>query len=68
MIALKKLYREKDYHNVEIKASLQDDETSDKAIAIFTIDENKKTQIKEYFLRGIRLSQIKAVAFTYFYS
>ncbi len=67
VIALKKLYREKDYHNVEIKASLQDDEKSDKVIALFTIDENKKTQIQRVFFEGNKAfpaKQLRSLIFT----
>lgn len=67
IIALKKLYREKDYHNVDIKAHLQDDDKSDKVIAVFTVDENKKTQIQRVFFEGNKAfasKQLRSLIFT----
>lgn len=67
IIALKKLYREKNYHNVSIEAQLLDDEKSDKVIAEFTIDENKKTQVQRVFFEGnkaFNAKQLRSLIFT----
>lgn len=48
---LKKLYREKNYHNVAIEAHLED-AGQGKVNAVFTIDENKKSSIQRVFFEG----------------
>jgi outer membrane protein insertion porin family len=51
-IALKKLYKEKDYHNAEVEAKLKDDESTGKVTAIFIIKENKKSVVQRVFFEG----------------
>lgn len=66
-IALKKLYREKDYHHAEVEAKLVEDENSDKVTAIFTIKENKKSIIQRVFFEGNKAfssKQLRAFIFT----
>ncbi len=47
---LKKMYRDKDYHNVQIQASLQTDDN--KATVVFDIKENHKSLVKRVFFTG----------------
>jgi outer membrane protein insertion porin family len=66
-IALKKLYREKNYHDVDIKATLKEEKESDKVSAIFTIDENKKTIVQRVFFEGNKAfsdKELRSIIFT----
>lgn len=67
VIALKKLYRDKDYHAAEISAELQEDPETDKVTAIFTIQENKKSVVQRVFFKGNKAftdKQLRALIFT----
>ena len=67
VIALKKMYRDKDYHHVDIEAKLVEDENSDKVNAQFTFKENQKTCIQRVFFEGNKAftsKQLRALIFT----
>lgn len=67
VIALKKLYREKNYHHVDIKAELIADQKTDKVDALFTIEENKTTQVQRVFFEGNKAfpsKQLRSLIFT----
>ena len=50
---LKKLYGEKDFHSVEIEATLEPVEQDPNAVrAVFTVNEGKKTHVKRVFFKG----------------
>ena len=49
-LALKKLYRDKDYHQATVEGTLEDD--GQKVTAIFTINEGKKTAVRRVFFEG----------------
>lgn len=63
---IKKLYGEKDYHNVAIDARLED--INDKTVnALIKIEEGKKTHVKRVFFTGnnsISESMLKSLIFT----
>lgn len=62
---LKKLYRDKDYHNVEIFPELKI--VGDKATLIFTIKEHAKTAVKRVFFEGnchVTSKKLRSIIFT----
>lgn len=62
---LKKLYREKDFHNAAIATTIED--VDGNTTAKITIDENKKTLIKRVFFKGndvISSKKLRNVIFT----
>lgn len=66
-IALKKMYREKNYHHAEVEAKLKADENSDKVTAIFTVKENKPSIVQRVFFEGNRAfssKELRALIFT----
>lgn len=65
IVILKRLYQEKDYHDVSIKAELRGD--TEKATLIFTIDEGPKTLVKQVCFTGndhIRGKKLRSLLFT----
>ncbi len=65
-LQIKKLYSEKDYHNVEIKTRLEDIDEKNCA-AYITIQEGKKTHVKRVFFQGnsaISESMLRSLIFT----
>ncbi len=56
-LALKKLYRDKDYHQVTVEGTLEDD--GQKVTAIFTINEGKKTAVRRVFFEGNKAFESK---------
>jgi outer membrane protein insertion porin family len=62
---LKKLYRDKDFHNVEIAADLQGD--TEKVAVVFTIKEGRRTLIKRVLFTGnnhFRAKKLRSLIFT----
>ena len=63
---IKKLYFEKGYHEVDVQSSLKTD-AEGRAIAHFTVNENKKSIVKRVFFSGnktIPSSALRSIIFT----
>ena len=64
---IRRLYREKDYHDVRVTVNLEPAADGKKVIAVFDIDEGKKTVIKRVKFVGNRQvgnKRLKALMFT----
>lgn len=64
-IAIKKLYRDKDYHQATVNAVLEDHD--EKVTAVFTIDEHKKTAVRRVFFEGNKAfdsKKLRGIIFT----
>jgi outer membrane protein insertion porin family len=65
-MSIKKLYREKGYHNTDISTSLQTD-AAGKAIATFSITEHPRAIVKRIRFKGncnVRDKQLRSILFT----
>lgn len=51
-LAIKKLYKEKNFHHAEVEGELKPEEGTDRVIAVFNVKEHRKSSVQRVFFEG----------------